>query len=408
MIAKTTTAPAGAVLLGCLVLAAALAAPVDAQAAITLEVSPLANLTYQLDCVTDVPMACGGREAFRALWRERFHEAGDEARLARWRALRGKHQGAIGAGLDTRAFFDLAERIRRAGFAARSVDEYERSLALLTNAVDARELAAIVEGVAPRFDPWWRDEAKPALERQVRALSDALATADIAAEIAFIASFYGAARNAPALVVYAIHRPAIESGNTTAQQLGEVAVAEIPANDSIEQRLPVLAHEYAHLLFWRLPEPELAALRAAVVKAGRGKGRAAWNVLDEALATALGNGRVARRLVASDRWYRHLNAERSLYSEPLVDSAAKAVLPIVDDAFDQRRSIADPGFADRYATLVIGRLGPGLAAPDGVFARARVAAPCAAAATQTRLRRCPRRRWPATGFPRRNRSRSRP
>jgi hypothetical protein len=68
------TAPPGAVFLGAvrirrwLALAAWLLPGPSALAAISIAASPIASLTYQLDCVSSVVPVCGARHAFLELW----------------------------------------------------------------------------------------------------------------------------------------------------------------------------------------------------------------------------------------------------------------------------------------------------------------------------------------------------
>ena len=372
--ASPETAPSGAVFIGVVaratrhfawLVATALAAlaPV-ARAAITVESSPVANLTYQLDCVGDVIAACGGRQAFRELWRT-LHgvDAREDARIARWRELRGRYQGSISASAHARPWFELMHRVRQAGLEARTLDEYERYVTLLTTAANARELTSVLRESWPSFESWWRSGPQSSLSRQVTALAEALAMPDMRDEVLAIEAFYGVARGAAPFVVHAIHRPSAPATATTAQVIGEVAVAEIPADDTLSRRLPVIVHEYAHFLLSRLDERKLAGLRDAVLSAGGAAGRGAWIEFDEAIATALGNGRVYRRLASDDEWGRYLRSELSFYTREETDRAAKALLPLVDTFMREGRTIASHGFAAEYVAVVKGALGDRLLAP---------------------------------------------
>lgn len=333
-------------------------------AAIAVESSPVANLTYQLDCVGDVVPACGAREAFRDLWRTAYGvDARDDPRVARWRDLRAKYQGSISNAAGARPWFELVHRLRRAGLEARSVDEYERYAALLTTGAHARALASVLRELWPSFDTWWRGAPSASLSSHVEALSAALAMPDMREEVAAIEAFYGVARDAAPFVVHAIHRPRAPNMATTAQVIGEVAIAEIPADDTLAHRLPVIVHEYAHFLFSRVDERRLAELRAAVVRAGGSGGRGAWMEFDEAIATAIGNGRVYRRLASNDEWTRYLRSDLSFYTRDETDRAAKAVLPLVDTFIREGRTITSQGFAAEYAAVVKGALGDRLIAP---------------------------------------------
>ena len=199
--------------------------------------------------------------------------------------------------------------------------------------------------------------------RHVDELREALAMPDMHDEIATLEAFYGVARaNAP-FVVYAVHRPAVAGSATTAQVVGEVAVAEIPSDDTLNVRLPVIVHEYAHVLFARIDERRREALRASVVKAGGSAGWGAWMEFDEAIATAIGNGRVYRRLASRDEWARYVRSERSFYTRDETDRAAKALLPLVDTFLREGGTIDTQAFGAEYAAVVKGALGERLLAP---------------------------------------------
>lgn len=351
-----------------LVVLAALVWPWSARAAIVVEASPVANLTYQLDCVAGVEVSCGARDAFRDLWRQRFGvDVANDARITRWREVRDRNRGVIGGGQRSRPFFDLQERVRRSSLSARSFEEYYRDLGLLTSAGDAQSAAAVIEAFRPGFEAWWSETAAGALTRKVLALTDALDAPELREELRRIEAFYGSSSQLDSMTVQAVYRPAVDAGTTTAQLVGDYAIAEVPANDSVEMRLPVLVHEYAHRLLARLAATQAAALQRAVITAGRGFGRSAWHLFDEALATAVGNARVGRLLVAEADWKKHVGIERSLYSKAAVDESAKAILSLVDAFIDERRAITDPVFAEQYATAVIGRLGNRLLTPVVFF-----------------------------------------
>ena len=374
--ATLKTAPAGAVfiaaragkalLFAAFVAVAAVPSPV--RAAVTVEVSPVANLTYQLDCVGDVIAACGAREPFRELWRTTYGvEARDDARVARWRDLRAQYQGSMSAGPGARPWFELTQRVRRAGLEARSVEAYERYVSLLTTAAHAHDLASVLRELWAPFDAWWRGTAQSSLSRQVNGLTEALAMPDMRDEIASIEAFYGVARGTFPFVVHAIHRPVASATTTTAQVIGEVAVAEIPADDTLTRRLPVIVHEYAHFLLSRMDERKRSELRAAVVKAGGTAGRGAWMEFDEAIATAIGNGRVYRRLASNDEWTRYFRSELTFYTRDETDRAAKALLPLVDTFIRDGRTVASPQFAAEYTAVVKIALGERLVAPAALL-----------------------------------------
>lgn len=87
--------------------------------------------------------------------------------------------------------------------------------------------------------------------------------------------------------------------------------------------------------------------------------------MNEALATAIGNGVLEEKLRGDD-FQAYL--DQSFYATDDVDAAAKAILPLMRDYLGSNRPM-DRQFIDRYFSLVIERLGQKL---DSLEARLRV------------------------------------
>ena len=82
----------------------------------------------------------------------------------------------------------------------------------------------------------------------------------------------------------------------------------------------------------------------------------AWGLLNEALATALGNAIVQERLDSKEA-ARLLAKPRGLYAEEAVDKAAKAALPLVRAALAQGDTMSSARFVNDYIAAVGERFG---------------------------------------------------
>ena len=126
-----------------------------------LELTPQANLTYQLDCLSGSVLCAP--DGYRALWSTLGLDAEDKVALMSWRSLRTRHTGTLLADetasaaplLVSGARVDIAERQRIAALRARDPESFEASVALLSNDADARVLREIIMRFRPRFMRFW-------------------------------------------------------------------------------------------------------------------------------------------------------------------------------------------------------------------------------------------------------------
>lgn len=212
---------------------------------LVVQFTPLANLTYQLDCVSGVPIACR-RENLRALWdREFLRTAQDSARLADWARIRNRYEAELFPAADEGAStlplqgryegVYLAERMQVAGFQATSAADYGQRIQLLALADDAARLRAVVDYFLPRFDGWWRREAAAAGAPFATRVDELLRDPRIAGRIAQFARFYGV-QFAPGetLDFTLLYRPSLVREGTSGQQIGARSVVEFVAGEQPE------------------------------------------------------------------------------------------------------------------------------------------------------------------------------
>jgi hypothetical protein len=135
--------------------------------------------------------------------------------------------------------------------------------------------------------------------------------------------------------------------------MGIESFAEFLANDLESDRLPVILHEYAHFMFSTIPKEKGLQLKASVIKAGGVFGGTLWGLLNEAQASALGNGRVARSYMSAERFGKYEAANGSFYANNLIDGAGKALLPVFDEMLANRKSIIGVEMNETQAPLIV-------------------------------------------------------
>ncbi|MCY1021715.1 hypothetical protein [Pyxidicoccus sp. MSG2] len=339
----------------------------------------LANLTYQLDCVSGLPISCS-QENYRVLWeREFLHSQSDRERVDEWRRGRERYMEPLVLPFDGQegvppplagrtGLVRLFDKARGAGFQATSLRDYERLLELLTTPEDGARLVAVVRHFAPRFEAWWRREALPAGQPYRQRMETLLKESRIAARVAQFTRFYGSRQVTEApLELVLLYRPKLTSEGTGGEQLERRSLVEFVAGEQPEERLDVVLHELCHYLYARMPLSSLQELETRFVRQMAGGRRpsviSAYNLLDEALATAFGNGLIGRAMLPAERFDALMAKPLSFYNEPSVDLAGKSLLPWLEGWLSAGHTLAHPEFVPRYVAELERAFGPALSTP---------------------------------------------
>jgi hypothetical protein len=332
---------------------------VGASTAQTLVASftPIANFAYQLDCVTGLLFSCAGRGDYEKLWREAFKvDPSTSIEVKRWRELRKAHERLVMPGFTSPepgwAFSAVspANRALAAGLGARDLADYQSRLALLMHDSHSVEAAELVATLYKPFARWWSTNAAPPGNTKAQELIARIARKDIREELRTVNALYGDPEGARRqATVHLMYRPGlINPHSTTGQNIGVESFAEFLPERSVADTVPVIVHEYAHFVFGTTPVTQIRALRNAILKQGGDIGGPAWGLLNEALASAIGNGRTQRMLVSTEAFARYAATEGTFYSNALIDGAGKALLSIIDQMVQEKITIHDAKFAARY------------------------------------------------------------
>ena len=276
-----------------------------------LSLAPLPNLLFQLDCLSETTLCAPA--GYRALWQELGLDADDRTALARWKALRTHHTGrmvaepalADAALLVAGTHIDLAERQRIAQLRARSLDDFEASIALLTSDAAAHELRRIAERFEPRFAGFWqRSQASSSVyfDDMARLLGDRF----LLQMLTRASHFYEhAADSGEIYQINLIVQPHTSNPGTTAYQLERDFLVEAPERGKASDVIDVLMHELCHALLFGMPSTSKLALLEAFSASEDPYAVVDYGVFDEALATSFGNGLVFRHYQPSQDFARH-------------------------------------------------------------------------------------------------------
>jgi len=350
-----------------LVVLTAAAAPAGAAPGFAVRVSPVANLVYHLDCLSGYRRCT--REAFDELWQRLDWSAEDERQLAAWRALQERYR--LYADFTTPApdtpypytfpylqarGVDIGEKLRLASLQADDLADYGERLRLLLQPRDAREAAAIADHFQPRFAAWWREDAGGDLERLAAGYQGAAARAGLGSLLARVGGLFDLQIEAVAdLEVNLVALP--EGARASRATLIEnQAIVESRRGEAPADRLGVIVHEFVHYLYALSPRERHEALLAAFLASERPWSLRAYNLINEAVASAIGNGIVERRLQSAGEYRRYHALPDSFYADYYVDTLAKALVPVLDRHLDGGGPL-DAGFAQDYLDTAAAALG---------------------------------------------------
>jgi len=323
------------------------------QLTLDIDAAPLPNLTYQLDCMAKL-MPCSA-DAYRALWSEWQWSADDEKALATWAEIHQRYQGSIrlrderrsnlGYPLEPRGP-NVASRLRHAGLVATDIASYRSHLALLVLPADADAATQVLTRFWPRFEKWWKTKALKQLSSFLQAMTTLIAKKDLLTFIEKAESFYEA--DLPSgfhIPMHLMFRP-VGKGATHGQQLEQHSIVEVVEGEKPEGRVDVVAHELFHFFFWSRSGPKTEALMKAFIDAPAPESLMALGLLNEALATALGNGLVAKRVLTTEKFDAQLKKPNALYNDPAIDSDAKQLLTPVEMLLAEGKTISSAEFVN--------------------------------------------------------------
>lgn len=270
------------------------------------------------------------REQFERLFGKPTSE--DMRLLRAFIAVRRLHAEKYGISAMLRAFMEagtLHEAIVRLG------DELPLE--------DATAVEQTLEHFRPRFADVWRDGLDVHLF--LRRVKESGLRGRLSRTLAEVAGFYGVTPPADALPRVTMV-PVPGNYGTHAQAVGRFLLLEVRASDGLPEQAQVIVHENAHYL-WDLVDPATRARLADAAASMGPRGARAWDLLREALPTALGQGVADRRFQDPFRW----SLGRPWYHVEDVDAYAKALYPLIEETLRVGGTL-DAAFVRRAVELL--------------------------------------------------------
>ncbi|MEL7025212.1 MAG: hypothetical protein AAGL69_15860 [Pseudomonadota bacterium] len=291
------------------------------------------NVVYHLDCATGLILCTSA--AFESV--EELEEFGFDAQ--RWRQHRTRTSTSIDTPLvGPPAWLPSPKRwlgVSNRGTTALKDDE-------------SPALASLSRQVVDELTENWRDDQRGRLDHVALQLELRSRDIDLPSIMNSVAGLFDTdVEKTPDIVLIATDHPSLGSVATRA---GHTLFVESPRHDTGRSRLPVVAHEWTHHLFERMSGAVSDSLLNAFEKSGSACATPAYHLLEEVLATAVGDGIVAAQLFRDADDTAYLSTSESFYADADIDAMAKAVVPLLQHQLGSGRPL-DTDFAAQYLEL---------------------------------------------------------
>ncbi|MGE3724827.1 MAG: hypothetical protein AB7I41_04700 [Candidatus Sericytochromatia bacterium] len=326
-------------------------------------VLPLANLVYQLDCLSGQGHC--SFEAYRHLWQSQLQwSTADQSQIKRWQVLKQRYQMQWHFDQNSPSVspfplrfegLDLTRKFRLPALEARDFSDYQSRVSLLMPPSDAEQMTDILNHFFPRFEAWWQAEAAAKTEKAAQEFLQLLQTHQLTDLAEKTAHFYGSqVPEGGILNFHFVFRPSGQSnsGTQNGEQIENHSLVEVMPEKPLQNQVAVILHELNHYFYGRSAKSTHASLVGWFASRPEAWAIPAYNLLNEVIATALANGLVMRKMLSEVRFSQYLKTPGSFYYDAYIDPVAKSLMPRLAKALNQKETLDSPGFLSDYLATV--------------------------------------------------------
>ena len=318
--------------------------------------SEISNLTYQLDCVSNQGIPCSKRNLSQ-LWKKEFLQTEkDSTMIKEWGELRkfnSKYINLSNQEGNRRASLSLFQKIRIAGLQANGISDYLTRLDLLTPPQERAGFEKVVRHFYPKFKVWWDKEVAQKGETFRLETKKVLDSPKVSRQINNFVNFYSPSLTSDYDTSFnLLYVPVTIKEATNGQQIENYSLVEFKFNEKPEDRIDVVIHELCHFYFGNISRENRNKLSKSFSAVNSPLSIPAFNLLNESLATAFGNGMIARGLMTKERYEKYSSRKMSFYNNDAIDRTAKATIPMLDEFLSNKKTIQSSDFARRYIAEV--------------------------------------------------------
>ena len=337
---------------------------------IKVNYSPVANFIYQIDCLSQHVLSCS-RKNFKTLWEKKFVRSRlDRTLIKQWALLMGRYSSKLEFEKSKLIFIGrfqevkLSTKARIASFQSEDLKEYFSRLDLVMTPQDKAQAKRIITHFFPRYMKWWKQEGEKWRMVFAKETETLLRSQKIATKLKQFSHFYEVSLpSGYEIILNLFYRPDLVKENMKGEQIDNYLTVEFSPSDKPIDKTGIVIHELCHFFIENATLKKLSSLKKRFVKYGTVSSIGAYNLLDETLATALGNGLIKKTNYNTEQWQKYLSRERSFYDDYHINRAAKAILPFLGRWLDKGKTLYDGNFVANYVKILNQEFGSELIAP---------------------------------------------
>ena len=340
---------------------------------VTLDVhfEMIPNLAYQLDIVSTL-FDRGRSGAYHNLWNEKFLVTKeDKAQLEAWKTIRAKLGNQSMAEsikfpiAPVRLPFDNEVKARLAGINATSVTDFGRRISQVMSKEDSKVLTNAMAHFSEPFRAWWESEVsekgKSFHLKMQKLVLDPKVSESVASYVRF---FQPEIANDAVIPFQLMVKPKLKGSGMSGEQVADTAVAEFVEGESPANRIDVIVHELCHYFFWKGSSNNHIKLQKDFLGLNDPASIPAFNVMNEGLASTLGNGMLAEKFMTPESFLQYKNQERSWYGNFAIDGASKSTFEWLKGYIAKGGSLFDQDFAKNYVEQIKQGMGSAVLSPQ--------------------------------------------
>ena len=329
------------------------------------------NLAYQLDVVSTL-FDRGRSSVYHNLWNERFLVTKDDkTALEKWKTIRAKLSNQSMAEsikfpiAPVRLPCDNETRARLAGINATTLVDFGRRISQVMSKKDAKELTSVLAHFADPFRVWWNDEAAEKGKTFHLQMQKLVLNPKVADSVASYIRFYQPEITDGDVIPFQLmYKPKMKGSGMSGEQIAETAVAEFAEGESPANRIDVIIHELCHYLFWKGAPKYHIQLQRDFLAINDPASIPCFNVMNEGLASTLGNGMLAEKFMTPESFLQYKNQDRSWYGNYSIDGASKATFDWLKNYVASGKTLFDRDFAKSYVDQIKEGMGEASVSPQ--------------------------------------------
>lgn len=327
---------------------------------IDFKYSPVSNFIHHLNCVSN-SIFCG-EKFFHELWEKEFIQGkNDKRKIKEWHEIVSRYEESYEFFSSEKSLITwiqlnqlyFSDQLRIAALQANTLDEYFSNLDLVLTSEDKIKIQSIARYFYPRFEKWWNKHAY----KKGDIVIDEMKKVEMRKTLILFENFFEldeTITNGKVLFSF-IYNPGTNKAGipNISQAFPSYFSIEFYDDENSNKKIDVLVHELAHHYFAHANKEKVKEFLKLFKKDETLINVLAFNLLNETLATVLGNGIINKMMTASEEdWNAYLKQDLSFYYEPLIDRNAKAIYPWMSEWVLSNKTLFNGKFFKKYIASV--------------------------------------------------------